>query len=111
MPEIFYDKETGLGYINSKKFKLKDNQPDYGVFAKLYHRIGKKLLRNEVLKIIGLEESEAKRSTNTFAINDLAKKIRQRTGLNTEQLVNNNGNLTLRATKIKDFPKSTLNLP
>jgi len=111
MPEIFYDKETGLGYINSKKFKLKDNQPDYKIFAKLYCQIGKKLLRSDILKIIGREESEAERINNTFAINELAKKIRSRTNLNTEQLVNNNGNLTLRAIKIKDFPKPTPNLP
>ena len=34
-------------------------------------------------------------SSETYVINEIAKKLRKRTGLTTEQLTVNNGNLTL----------------
>ncbi len=99
-PGIIYNDVTGVGKINGKKFKLKDGKPDYRVFKMLYGKIGKKLERQDVLIAGGFYEDHetadpARRGDETSFINEIAKSLREKTGLNTEQLVNNDGNLTL----------------
>ncbi len=114
-PEIYYNFNTGVGFLNDKKFKLKLNHPGTKVFEKLYERIGERLPREEVLKIIGSENKEpffkeprwvGLRKTDTdksdtYTINEVVTKIRKRTGLTPDQLVNNNGNLTLVVRKME----------
>ena len=56
--EIYYDSNSGIGYLNGKKFKFRDGLPETRVFNKLYDQIKKKLSREEVLKLIGVGEEE-----------------------------------------------------
>ena len=118
LPKISYDSVSGIGYVNDKRFKFKDDQPEYKIFEKLYKRIGKKLLRKKVLKIMGIQNEEPflkepkwirqkkkdTEVTDTYRINEIVKKIRKRTELTPDELVNNNGNLILRAQKVKNHP-------
>lgn len=120
LTEIYYNKQTGIGYAHTKRFKFKNDQEEFSVFAKMYDRINKPISRIQVLKLSGYQEeksggldrlannSKRKPSIHTSAtyfINDLAKKMRERTGLNTDQIVNNNGELTLVGRKLKNPPK------
>ena len=115
LPDIHYNKTTGIGYANEKRFKFTTGSPEFNVFATMYKYINKAVSREKVLSISGYgkkasstEESlkdsllkdnpKRKSSDHTYAtyfINELAKKIRKRTSLNIDQVVNNNGNLTL----------------
>lgn len=97
---ISYNEKTGIGHVGSKKFKFKDHKPEYRIFAKLYENINKKLNRYDVLELAhfyedGEDADPTRKNAETETINAIAKEIRKRTGLNTEQLVMNNGNLTL----------------
>lgn len=104
-PSIEYNSITGIGVVNTKKFKFKDHQPEYRVFKLLYENINKKVLRYDILLAThfyedGEDQDPARKINETNDINEVAKKIREKTGLNTEQLVNNNGNLTLIGSKV-----------
>jgi hypothetical protein len=97
---ISYNEKTGIGHVGNKKFKFKDHKPEYRIFAKLFENMNKKLNRYDVLELAhfyeeGEEPNPARKNAETETINAIAKEIRKRTGLNTEQLVMNNGNLTL----------------
>lgn len=101
---ISYNEKTGIGHVGSKKFKFKDHKPEYRIFAKLFENMNKKLNRYDVLELAhfyeeGEEPNPARKNAETETINAIAKEIRKRTGLNTEQLVMNNGNLTLVGTR------------
>lgn len=115
---IYYNPETGIGYAYGKRFKLKNDQSDFLIFSKMYESINKSVPRTEVLEIIGYEEtavkdrltagSKQKTSSQvmaTYKINEVAKKMRSMTGLNTDQIVNNNGDLTLVGEKLLSPPK------
>jgi len=106
---ISYNEKTGIGRVGSTKFKFKDHKPEYRIFAKLYENINKKLDRYDVLELAhfyeyGEEPDPARKNAETETINTITKEIRKRTGLNTEQLVMNNGNLTLVGTYTKSDP-------
>lgn len=88
---IKYNSSTGSGTLRRKDFKLKDNQPEFFLFKELYESYNEPIKRTKILKILNHPDD----SDATFAINDLAKKIRSRTGLTTKELVLNNGNITL----------------
>ena len=88
---IQYNSVTGVGVLRKKVFKLKDDQPEFFLFKDLYENPNESIKRADVLKILKRDDD----STATFAINELAKKIRLRTGLTTKELVLNNGNITL----------------
>lgn len=121
IPEIHYNFKTGIGFVDGKRFKFKDDQPEYILFDRLYKQIGKRLLKKEVLKILKVDTEKPflkepewigrKRKdteiTHTYIINELVKKMRKRTGLNPNELVNNNGNLTLVGKKMKIPPKQS----
>lgn len=101
LPVIEYNPTTGMGVVNSdKKFKFKDGSPEHNIFNQLYSKMPKKLPRQDVL-IAGefYQDYEnpdpTKKTLETAFINDKVISIREKTGLNTEQLVNNAGNLTL----------------
>lgn len=88
---IEYNSTTGVGILRKKSFKLKDDQPEFVLFKELYENYNEPVKRDDVLKIFKRPDSSAA----TIAINNLVKKIRTRTGLTTEELVLNNGNVTL----------------
>lgn len=102
---ISYDQEIGVGYVNGKRFIFKDHQPEYRVFAKLYKKAGHKVEREEILSLMAIDIGTVK-SVATYKINELVKKMRIRTGLNNNTIVNNNGNLTL-VVNPKTTPKQT----
>lgn len=104
--EISYDSTAGDGAVNGVPFKLKDGSPEYVVFRQLYSRIGKKIERDEVLRLAGFykdyqEPDPARRISEGETINEVAKNLRKKTGLNTKQLVLNNGNLTLKGRRLR----------
>lgn len=115
---IYYNPDTGIGYAYGKRFKFKNDQPDFIIFSKMYENINKPVPRTEVLEVIGYEEtavrdrltagSKQKTSSQvmaTYKINEVAKKMRSMTGLNTDQIVNNNGDLTLVGERLPSPPK------
>jgi hypothetical protein len=88
---IIYNAVTGVGLLRKKKFKFKNHQPEFMLFKKLYEVLNRPIKRDEMLEILKMKEGR----NATIAINDLVKKIRSRTGLTTEELVLNNGDVTL----------------
>ncbi len=97
---VSYNHVTGIGYINSKKFRFTDGTSEYRIFEKLYKSINCKVSRYDVLEAIkfyedGEDIDPARKTAETEAINKVAKSLRSKTGLNTEHLVVNNGNMTL----------------
>jgi hypothetical protein len=88
---ITYNTVTGVGTLRKKNFKFKDDQPEFVLFKMLYENFNEPVKREIVLKTLHKQEGK----TATLAINDIAKKIRTRTGLTTKELVLNNGNITL----------------
>ena len=117
VPEIYYNKQSGDGYANNKKFKFKNHRPEYKIFAEPYDGLSNKNLnstvsRERVLVLMEsykegekqADDSEAK-TGDTLEINELTKTIREKTGLNTEQLSINNGSLTLFGKKLDSSPR------
>lgn len=102
---VYYNPNTGVGYAYSKRFKFKNDQSDFLIFAEMYKNINCPVSRNEILKMIGYEEIGAKDTMATYKINEVVKKMRNMTGLNTDQIANNNGDLTLVGEKLSSPPK------
>jgi hypothetical protein len=121
LPLVDYNEATGKGeVIGRKKFKFKDGNAEFRIFKMLYAKLGKKtakLERQDVLVAGGFykdyEEPDPARKTNeTDFINDIAKAIRTKTDLTTEEFVNNNGSLTLLALRQdKNPPKVVKYVP
>ncbi len=118
LPLIDYNDATGKGeVVGKKKFKFKDGSPEFKVFTALYAKLGKKkgakLERQDVLIAGGFYEDHeapepARKTAETAFINDIAKGIREKTGLDTDHLVNNNGNLTLLALRQDKNPPKVI---
>jgi len=117
---IYYNTKTGLGYANGKRFRIKNNQPDFRVFNAMWRKIGTPIPRVEILKLAGqtdiispdlnsLTQNTSRKSSEhnsaTYFINNLAKKMRKITGLNIDNICLNNGSLTLVGKKIRVAPK------
>lgn len=115
---ISYNTKTGVGYAN-KRFKFKNDQKEFSVFAEMYNKVNEPISRQRILELSGYKETgveglellsnnpkrkPAIHTTATYLINELAKKMRKRTGLNKDQIVNNNGELTLVGTKTELLP-------
>lgn len=105
-PIISYNTVTGIGYINNVIFKFRDNTSAFRVFKILFEKINKKINRYDILVAAhfyedGEDVDKSRKTSETSKINDVAKKIRIRTGLNTKQLIMNDGNLTLVGKKTK----------
>jgi len=121
LPLIDYNEATGKGEVVGKKeFKFKDGSPEYKVFNVLYSKLGKKVAKLERQDVLitgefykDYEQPDlAKKTLETNFINDIAKNIREKTGLNTKELVMNNGSLTLLALRQdKNPPKVTKYVP
>ena len=113
LAHVSYNSESGIGFVDGKRFKFKDDQPEYLIFTRLTQQINQKLSRVEVLHFMGFTENReapglklVSNEKATYAINELAKKIRKATGLNVNTLVVNNGSLTL-AGKLDPTPNHT----
>lgn len=102
LPTIYFDINSGIGYTNEKRFKLKNNQVDFRVFGELFKRVKRPLSREKILKLGNCTTTST--TLQTSYINELAKRIRKKVKLNTEFLVLNNGSITLRAIKLKNAP-------
>lgn len=102
LPKIVYNDKTGIGITENKRFKFKNHQPEFRIFAEMYKNINNPIIRGEVLKISACKELGE--DTKTYFINELTKKMRKRTGLTKDNIVNNNGDLTLVAEIIKNAP-------
>ncbi len=111
---LYYNETTGIGRNGTENFKLKDGSSAYKVFKFLYKKPNKKMYRYDVLVQCGFyEDGEAidktKKTLETAKINALAKSLRSKIGLNSKNLVNNRGNLTLVMNKTPIEPKSPPN--
>jgi len=91
----WYSTRSGIGKIKGKIFKLRSGKSQQNLFNQLIDK--GKLPREEIVEILHLQEesSNAIRSVNTLEINKFVKRIRNTTGLNTEELVQNGGNVIL----------------
>lgn len=120
IPNVYYNQSTGIGYANDKRFKFKNDQPEFAVFKLMYNKINNPVPRQVVLELAKQEEIEGddltkltkntKRKTSihtssTYFLNELMKEMRERTGLTKDQLVNNNGDFTLVGNKLETPPK------
>jgi len=117
---IYYNPKTGIGYAYGKRFKFKNDQPEFTIFAEMIERINNPVPRKRVLELANYPKSENDRielltnnvkrkaslfTSATYFINELAKKMRNMTRLNTDQITNNNGELTLVGKRLNSPPK------
>jgi len=56
LAHVSYNSESGIGFVDGKRFKFKDDQPEYRIFARLTQQINQKLSRVEVLRYMGFTE-------------------------------------------------------
>lgn len=125
-PTIYYNIKNGKGFTDNRDFTFKSKSKEFKVFAEMYKKINDPVPREKVLALAGYEKREdgyydpfsalkssEKRDTTdtTYFINELAKKIRGTTKLDTYHLSNNDGNLTLTAKKQKTLPQRSLTSP
>lgn len=118
--EIYYDTETGEGKTGSDEFKFKSNHPAFPVFAEMYQNIGKRVPKTLVLKLAGYKDigegiidridgRQKPKSDHytrvSYLTNYIAKFIRDKTELNENQVVLNNGDLTLKGVVVRKSPK------
>jgi hypothetical protein len=97
---IEYNPMTGIGYLNSKRFKFQARTPKFFLFGKLYEQIGVTISKEDVLKITNYQGRR-----QMYFINELAKDIRKKLDLTPDELVANVGNLTLTLKKLETSPK------
>jgi hypothetical protein len=96
---IYYDKNTGVGYANDKRFHLKINQSDFKIFPELYRNINQPIEKETIAKLLG--------HTGTglgSKINELAKSLRTKTNTTKDVIVLNKGTLTLVAKRLDRPP-------
>lgn len=113
--DFIYDINTGDGKFKDKEFRLKEETPYRKIFDACYLIKGEKLEKQQVVKILGSNDKKdedlgkilsalgddvaRKKSVSdvkiTADINKAVITIRNKTGLNTKQLVNNGGNIIL----------------
>lgn len=91
---ISYNKITGLGHIDHLRFKFKDHQPEFRLFGALFENINNVLSKQKVQELIGGSPFDW-----TQHITAVVTKIKRRTKLTKDDLIQNNGNLTLVGTK------------
>jgi len=94
---VSYNPITGAGYAKGEYFRFKNDQPEFFVFAEMYKNIGKSVPKSKILELCDKSAKFGNPSNEiiSYTINDLVKKMRKRTGLNKEELSDNNGALTL----------------
>mgnify|MGYP001563261385 CR=1 FL=1 len=105
--EIYYNNKTGVGYVENKRFLFKNHQPEFFVFREMYRKIKSPVPKEKVLSLASKSENYHNPEGSdiiTYFINDLSKKMRKRTGLNKDQISNNNGCLTLVGKKVNKIP-------
>lgn len=120
LPEVYYHRQSGLGAVNGKRFQFKNSRREFKIFAEMYERIGEPVPRRRVLELLGLQEAadatvdklmkglgrkNTEHTLNTIIISEVANSMREKTSLSTNQLVINNGDLTLLARKTEAPPK------
>ena len=117
LPRIFYDKETGVGEVDGKPFRIKTSTEEGKVLGVLFDQINTALPRAEVLRLVDFEERtedpqhrKMDKSLATYRTTEIAKSIRKKTGLSTSNLINNGGTLTLKGLRLalpQNAPKDT----
>lgn len=114
-----YNPETGDGELSGKPTKrLKDGSPERKLFDVVHKNRGHKVTREAIVSALGLEtetnntdieptkvlsalgdsskhRKNSREVSNTNKINSAVKEARHKLGLDTKQLVNNGGNITL----------------
>ncbi len=103
LPIIIYNEITGIGTVNGNNFRFARGRKGgmmFRLFARLYKRMNQSINRFDVLEAISFyesgQESDSNNSTlETKAITNVVSKIRDKTGLNQQELVVNNGDVTL----------------
>ena len=95
---VYYEKEAGIGYAR-KRFKFKRGSDTYKVFPELYERVGIPVPQERVKELLDFA------GTGYYErANGTAKAIRRATDLTADELVLNNGSLTLIGKKLDKPP-------
>ncbi len=97
---IYYEKESGTGYAR-KSFKFKHGSDSYKVFPEMYTSIGTPITNKRIKEIVGFP---LKATGYAERANSIAKAMRRSTGLTADEVVLNNGSLTLMGKKLDSPP-------
>jgi len=93
-PETYYSARTGRGSKDGKTIRFVKNKKPFSLFNALLKARNNELVRSSVMEVLGLKSSD----NNTFiarTISDVVCQIRKTTHLSQEELVLNNGDITL----------------
>lgn len=102
---IFFDEKTGRGYANGKTFKLQKSKTPYKIFEAIYQNFNNPLHKEKVISLMGI--SDKSDSTQMYSINQAAKDLRTRTGLGTNAIVLNFGEISLVGEKLSNLPQTS----
>lgn len=94
---VHYNLNTGVGFVDGNTFRFQRSTDPFNIFSQLYKNINKPIVLHDLLSMV--------QNKTKYHINNMAKQIRKNTGLDTTQLVQNRGSLTLVGTKKKLPPK------
>lgn len=87
---------TGRGRIGDKKFHLVQGKQNSIIFYALLNANGFSLKRAKVIKLLGLTKEAAQFiPSNSEKINRCIKELRKTAGITKNELILNNGNITL----------------
>jgi hypothetical protein len=87
---ITYNNITGMGRVDHHPFKFKNHQPEFRLFSDLYDNMNTAVPFERVKVLIGGESHSWSQRITT-----LVTKIKRRTKLTKDDIVQNNGSLTL----------------
>lgn len=95
---VYYNKEPGVGYAR-KRFKFKRGSDSYKVFPEMYEHINTPVVEQRIKELLNFEGTGFYERTNK-----LAKAIRRPTDLTSNEVILNNGSLTLIGKKLDKPP-------
>lgn len=97
---VYYEEGSGKGYAR-KGFKFKRSSDSYKVFPAMYESIGTPIANEHIKELIGFP---LKGTGYAERVNGIAKAIRRSTGLTADEVVLNDGSLTLIGKKLDTPP-------
>ncbi|MEI8061331.1 MAG: hypothetical protein WCG99_03510 [Candidatus Berkelbacteria bacterium] len=102
----WFNPVTGRGLIKKKKFRLIQGKPNYIIFYALLQSVKQSLKRDKVIKLLDLyPETKNFIPENSAKISQYVKQLRNTTGLTYNDIIQNNGTITLIISIEKRHPK------
>lgn len=102
-PRVKFNSESGIGYVDGNRFQFRRGSNTYKLFAACFANIGKAVERGEVVRLVGLLKAgdsdyvRVKRANETREIGKIVEKVRNSTGLSSDQFLQNGGSVLLDA--------------